>query len=83
MIPSESHDSRRELVRLLGLIVIIIGLLIAGYFTVFYETSVPGSADNSRIQNIGLLQNRQSGISGGLEFGILGALLMLYGKETS
>jgi hypothetical protein len=94
--PGVQDRDTRFASRVFGIVLIILGLSIAGFFTLVFDTSVPVpkaikdtevSSESTiqmpdRMNNIGLLQDRQSGISGGLELSILGGLLLLYGKEN-
>jgi hypothetical protein len=95
----DSADKRaqvRALAQGIGLLFVIAGLLVSGYFAIFYDSSiaVPPTTTASaevgdsapapipdRVINLGLAQTKQSGISSGLQVSILGALLLLYGKE--
>lgn len=78
--PGDESETRSN-IRYCGASLIFLGLLIAAFFVIGYDTSVAGTDGTTRINNMGLMQNRQSGISGGLQLSILGALLMIYSKE--
>jgi len=60
---------------------IILGMIICLFFILIYEPSVPAVDAGKRIFNSGLLQNQQNGLIFGLGISILGALILLYGKE--
>jgi len=93
---SRGNIAAADMARLIGTVLIILGLGVAGFFAFLFDTSVNAPSPSvevtrkidpalqiDRIQNLGLLQNRQSGISGGLELSILGGILLLYGKKTN
>jgi hypothetical protein len=78
-------------VRFFGVALIICGLLCAAYFALIYDTSIQARSDgvyvpgtgrigevDMRVHNLGLLQNRQTGIIGGIGVAILGGVLLLY-----
>jgi hypothetical protein len=68
-------------IRALGTVMIILGMIICLFFILIYEPSVPAVDVGKRIFNSGLLQNQQNGLIFGLGISILGALILLYGKE--
>ena len=60
-------------VHAIGFVFIVCGFLCATVFALS-GTIAPGT----EVYNIGLLQNRHTGVIGGLELSILGAVLLLY-----
>jgi hypothetical protein len=89
-------SERRKNIQIIGLALIVLGLIMAGCFTMFYDTSVPVPKESlettktlaspisipDRVNNFGKIQDRQTGILGGIGISILGALVLLYGKES-
>lgn len=74
----------------LAIFLIVSGLACAAYFALAFDASVPvpgsGTADavlSGRVLNLGLLQDRHTGITGGLELSILGSVLLLYTRRNA
>jgi hypothetical protein len=80
----------------IGVILIICGLLCALYFAFLYDTSVSAQSEgidvpgygrvgalDMIVHNLGLLQNRQTGVWGGIGLSILGGGLLLYRGRNS
>lgn len=72
----------------IGSILIIIGFSLVVYFTAVYDTSVHvestyisgyGSVGGGRVQNVGLLSNRQNGIMIGIGISVIGVVLLATG----
>ena len=73
---------------LIGIIFMLLGFVVIGYFSLSYDTSVYvdstyisgyGSVGSGRIQNIGLLNNRQNGIIVGVGISVVGSILLISG----
>jgi len=71
-----------------GVLVIVIGLALSTYFFGFYDTSVTvpqkfiagiGYIGGERVENVGLLCNRQNGVIIGVGVAIIGSISMLAG----
>src|SRR4030095_4910648 len=69
---------------------VIIGLIIAGYFYFLFDTSVPveshyisgyGTIGGGRVNNLGLMQDRTLGFGAGLAIAIVGAVMMASDKQ--
>ncbi|MBV9851033.1 MAG: zinc ribbon domain-containing protein [Armatimonadetes bacterium] len=76
-------------VRIFGCFLLIAGVWCAGYFFLFFDTSVPVQSPGfvsspyaiERVNNLGLMADRQNGILIGLGMAILGALMTLFGNR--
>jgi len=64
----------------IGVLGIMIGLTIAGYYGMFFETSIP-SDNGDRILNFGLALERIGGIIGGLLLGVIGGQVMVFSRR--
>lgn len=80
--PQKSGSDRQ----LLGRVLAILGLLIAGYFFFVYDTTVEmesryisgyGTVGGQRVHNTGLMQNRLLGCIGGLVLTTIGVVLVI------
>lgn len=69
---------------------VIIGLIIAGYFYFLFDTSVPmeshyisgyGTIGGRRVNNLGLMQDRTLGFGAGLAIAIVGAVMIASDKQ--
>ena len=69
---------------------VIIGLIIAGYFYFLFDTSVPveshyisgyGTIGGGRVNNLGLMQDRTLGFGAGLAIAIVGAVMIASDKQ--
>ena len=76
MPPNQECSSSRSSV---GILVIIIGILLMGYFGLFYDTTVY-SGDGGYVHNVGLMNNRVIGLVFGGVIAVIGAILMI-GKK--
>jgi uncharacterized membrane protein len=84
MISNEPTGAERKLYRMLGILLIALGLVIAVCFRASYDTSVPGIHASSGIQGIGLLpKNRQDRIYGGIELCLIGGVILLSSKKST
>src|SRR4030095_13533513 len=74
-----------------GVIVFVIGIIAAGYFFLFFDTSVAfprgeilGQAfGGGRVNNIGLIKDQQNGIIVSLAVAAIGAIMMLVPRRSS
>ena len=75
--------------RVFGGLMLVLGLLILGYFLMFFDTTVAvGSfmgegSDGARVNNLGLMADRQNGIIVGMGLAIAATLMMLFGGRRS
>lgn len=69
---------------------VIIGLIIAGYFYFLFDTSLPveshyisgyGTIGGGRVNNLGLMQDRTLGFGAGLAIAIVGAVMIASDKQ--
>ena len=75
MQPGASENSSRSHV---GILVLVIGILLMGYFGLFYDTTV--YASDGYVHNVGLMNNRMTGLIFGGVIAVIGAILMI-GKK--
>jgi hypothetical protein len=73
---------------LVGLLLLVLGVCVAGYFFLFFDVSVPfdyqGGNDfglPERVNNIGLMADRNNGIIIGLALAVAGGVLMVIGRK--
>jgi hypothetical protein len=80
------EDIRRANMNFFGWCIIVIGVVIAGYFFFFYDTSVRagttyiagyGTVGAERVNNIGLMQNRLLGCTAGLVGIVIGTIVVV------
>lgn len=79
----------RSALRMFGFALILCGMGLAGYMFLNFDTSVEvptteimgRTIGGGRVNNLGLMAEKQSNIMMGLGTAILGAALMLAGKE--
>jgi hypothetical protein len=64
-------------IKLLGALLLLIGLALAAYFFLAFDASVESGA--GRVNNLGLMADRQNGIIIGLGLGVVGAILLALG----
>ena len=73
-----------------GRALVIIGLIIAGYFYFLFDTSVQveshyisgyGTIGGGRVNNLGLMQDRTLGCGAGLAIAIVGAIMIASDKQ--
>ncbi len=86
------EDIRRENMNFVGRCIIVIGILIAGYFFFFYDTSVHtesrhiygvGTVGGERVNNIGLMQNRLLSCTAGLVGIVIGTIMVVMNPKKS
>ena len=65
----------------LGIGIAIVGALVAGYALVIFDPSRPSGTGSGRVNNFGLLQDRQNLLLAGGIACIVGALMALLGKQ--
>lgn len=61
-----------------GVVLLVIGALLAGYFFLFYDTRAPGTD----VANLSRLSDRQNGVMIGMGMAILGGILLGIGKRN-
>lgn len=73
---------------LIGLLLLVLGIGIAGYFLLFFGVSVPVDYEGNnsfalpeRVNNIGLMADRNNGIIIGLALAMAGGVLMVVGRK--
>jgi hypothetical protein len=73
---------------LIGLLLLVLGIGIAGYFLLFFDVSVPVDYEGNnsfglpeRVNNIGLMADRNNGIIIGLALAVAGGVLMVVGRK--
>lgn len=82
---TKSKDPRtdgQKVAAFAGLFLLVCGLIAAVYFFAIFDTSVPTSM-GFRVNNIGLMQDRQNGIIFGFGAAIAGGVLMYIGRKRS
>ena len=67
-------------VRVLGLLLAFVGLGIAGYFLLMFDTSV--GSGGYRVNNLGLMSDRQNGLIGGGILAVVGILIGLTRRKN-
>lgn len=78
--PDDVSSENRLALHLLGWLLIIVGIIATIYFLFYFNTSVaaPGTEAlglNGRVLNLGLLADRQAGITCGIGILIVGAII--------
>jgi hypothetical protein len=66
-----------------GILLLALGVIIAGYFFLFFDVSVPVDASAigiDRVNNIGLMADRQNGIIVGIAIAAAGLALIIVGE---
>jgi hypothetical protein len=90
--PYKSPDGRTQgqvSASIIGLLLLIVGLGVAGYFLAFFDVSVPVDYQASdygfpdRVNNIGLMADRNNGIVIGFALAIGGGVLMVIGRKRT
>jgi hypothetical protein len=64
-------------------LLMIAGACVAGYFFLFYDTTVQGAwgpADH-RVHNVGLMNDRMVGVVVGIGMAVVGAILSAFGRR--
>jgi len=62
-----------------GVLLFIVGLGVAGYFFLAFDTSV--ESGYGRVNNLGLMADRQNGIIIGIGLGVVGAIMLAIGSR--
>ena len=65
--------------RVFGVLLMIIGLVIVGFFFLGFDPSV--ETGSGRVVNLGLLADRQNGIIAGIGLGVVGAIMVATGSR--
>lgn len=65
--------------RTFGALLLIVGLAIAAYFFLAFDTSVESGA--GRVNNLGLMADRQNGIIVGIGLGVVGTIMLAFGSR--
>ena len=77
----EREESGSPALSIIGGILLVIGLLLMGYFGLFYDTSVyVGRLGIDYVNNVGLMNNRTTGMIFGGILSILGVALLIGGQ---
>jgi hypothetical protein len=76
--PATSNGGSSGL-RTLGALLLIAGLAITAYFFLAYDTSVESGV--GRVNNLGLMADRQNGIIIGIGLGVVGAIMFAIGSR--
>ncbi len=63
----------------IGVLLLIGGLIVAGYFFLAFDTSVESGV--GRVNNLGLMADRQNGIIVGIGLGIVGTIMLAIGSR--
>lgn len=83
---------RGSSIQVAGMIIAVIGVIIAVYFFFIYDTSVSteshyiqgyGSVGGQRVHNQGLMQNRLLGCIGGMVVASIGSVMVISGRRSS
>jgi len=87
---TDSRTDGQKAAGLIGLLLLVLGIGVAGYFLLFFDVSVPVDyqGNNSfglpeRVNNIGLMADRNNGIIIGLVLAVAGGVLMFVGRKRS
>ena len=78
--PPKRADKGSSGLRILGVLLLIAGLAVAGFFFLAYDTSV--ESGYGRVNNLGLMADRQNGIIIGIGLGIVGAIMLTIGSRN-
>jgi hypothetical protein len=60
--------------QIFGVVLLILGFVVAAYFLLAFDTSVESGA--GRVNNLGLLADRQNGLIAGIGLGIVGTIIL-------
>jgi hypothetical protein len=87
---ADARTDGQKAAGLIGLLLLVLGIGVAGYFLLFFDVSVPVDyqGNNSfglpeRVNNIGLMADRNNGIIIGLVLAVAGGVLMVVGRKRS
>jgi hypothetical protein len=79
-VPSPPADSGSSGLRTFGVLLLIAGLAVAGYFFLGFDTSVESGV--GRVNNLGLMADRQNGIIVGIGLGVVGTIMLAIGSRS-
>lgn len=87
-VPAENASRRQFPARQVGLVLMVVGVLVAIYFFLFFDTSVevPSQAilgtmiGGGRVNNLGLMADRQNGIIVGFGVAFIGGVVLLLNR---
>jgi hypothetical protein len=65
--------------RTFGTLLLVAGLAVAAYFFLAFDTSVESGM--GRVNNLGLMADRQNGIIIGIGLGVVGAIILVIGSR--
>ncbi|HEY5473280.1 MAG TPA: hypothetical protein VIK32_08835, partial [Candidatus Limnocylindrales bacterium] len=91
-VPGDERTSGQMAASVIGLLLLIGGLIVAGYFLAFFDVSVDVpyqdlgygiTTGGDRVNNIGLMADRQNGIIFGFAAAIAGGVLMVVGRTRT
>lgn len=71
-VPLEKKETSGP--QIFGVVLLIIGLVVAAYFLLAFDTSVESGV--GRVNNLGLLADRQNGLIAGIGLGIVGTIIL-------
>ena len=77
--PTPTTNGGSSGLKTLGTLLLITGLGITGYFFLAYDTSVESGV--GRVNNLGLMADRQNGIIIGIGLGVVGAIMLAIGSR--
>ena len=76
---SASQSSGGSGLRTIGILLLLGGLVVAAYFFLAFDTSVESGI--GRVNNLGLMADRQNGIIIGIGLGVVGAIMLVIGAR--
>jgi len=65
--------------RTIGILLLLAGLAVAGYFLLAFDSSVESGV--GRVNNLGLMADRQNGIIVGIGLGVVGTIMLVVGSR--
>lgn len=77
--PTQSTDRGLSSLQRIGVLLLIGGLIVTGYFFLAFDTSVESGI--GRVNNLGLMADRQNGIIIGIGLGIVGTIMLAIGSR--
>lgn len=77
--PTPTTNGGSSGLRTLGALLLIAGLAVTGYFFMAYDTSVESGV--GRVNNLGLMADRQNGIIIGIGLGVIGTIMLVIGSR--
>ncbi|MGD1089900.1 MAG: hypothetical protein ABR955_14430 [Verrucomicrobiota bacterium] len=80
--PLPPADKGSSGLRTFGVLLLIGGLAVTGYFFFAYDTSVDtGDSSIGRVNNLGLMADRQNGIIIGIGLAVIGTIMLVIGSR--